>query len=216
MAEKNELEGFIQELEEARKVQMGMLPQMVPEAPGFQIAAHCAPAVAVGGDFYDFIPIAGGKLGVVIGDAVGHGIASALLMSMTLTNFRFLAHDGAPVATVLNGVNQSLTQGMPARTAVTSIYTMLDGGSNHLNCAMAGMQPLHIKSKSRDCVAVVPTGVRFPLGISQKIEYQDCSVKMDSSDTLVLYTDGIPEARNLKGDFYSFCIFRPKAATQSG
>lgn len=71
-------EELAQELEEARKIQMGMLPQSVPELPGFQIAAHSSPAVAVGGDFYDFIKLGDDKLGIVVGDAVGDGAVAGL------------------------------------------------------------------------------------------------------------------------------------------
>jgi serine phosphatase RsbU (regulator of sigma subunit) len=193
-----------QELNEARKIQMGMLPQELPEIPGFQIAAHSAPAVAVGGDFYDFIPLGDDKLGIVIGDAVGHGIAAALLMTMTLTDFRSLAPRYASSAEVLNGVNRRLTQSMRTRAFVTSIYAVLDRASDRLTCAMAGMQPWLIKARSRECVPIEPSGARFPLGASLKSQYQSCDVEMEMGDALVFYTDGIPEAANKNDEFYSF------------
>ncbi|MFC1714514.1 SpoIIE family protein phosphatase [Candidatus Poribacteria bacterium] len=195
-------EDLARELNEARKIQMGMLPQSVPEIAGFQIAAHSSPAVAVGGDFYDFIKLGDDKLGVVIGDAVGHGIAAALLMTMTLTDFRSMAPRYASSAEVLNSVNRRLTQSMRTRAFVTSIYAVLDRSSNRLSCAMAGMQPLLIKTKSGECVSVEPSDI--PLGASQKIQYQSCDVQMDMGDSLVLYTDGIPEAANEDDEMYSF------------
>ena len=197
-------EGLTQELIEARKMQMGMLPQSAPEISGFQIAAHSSPAVAVGGDFYDFIQLGDDKLGVMIGDAVGHGIAAALLMAMTLTEFRSMAQRYASPAEVLNGVNRRLTQIMPTRTSVSSIYAVLDRSSNRLTCAMAGMQPWLIKAKSGQCVPIEPSGVRFPLGMSQKLQYQSCDVQMEAGDALVLFTDGIPEAENENDEMYSF------------
>jgi tetratricopeptide (TPR) repeat protein/class 3 adenylate cyclase len=193
-----------QELNEARKIQMGMLPQEAPEIPGFQIAAHSAPAVAVGGDFYDFIPLGDDRLGIVIGDAVGHGIAAALLMTMTLTDFRSLAPRDISPAVVLNGVNRRLTQSMRTRAFVTSIYAVLDLTSNRLTCAMAGMQPWLIKAESQECVPIEPSGARFPLGASGKSQYQSCDVEMEMGDALVLYTDGIPEAVNEDDELYSF------------
>ena len=195
-------EYLAQELIEARKMQMGMLPQSAPEISGFQIAAHSSPAVAVGGDFYDFIQLGDDKLGVMIGDAVGHGMAAALLMSMTLADFRSMAPRYAAPAEVLNGVNRRLTQIM--RTSVSSIYAVLDRSSNRLTCAMAGMQPWLIRAKSGQCVPIEPPGVRFPLGMSQKIQYQSCDVQMEAGDTLVLFTDGIPEAENADDQMYSF------------
>ena len=123
-------EYLTQELIEARKMQMGMLPQSAPDISGFQIAAHSSPAVAVGGDFYDFIQLGDDKLGVMIGDAVGHGMAAALLMSMTLADFRSMAPRYASPAEVLNGVNHRLMQIMPTRTSVSSIYAVLDRARN--------------------------------------------------------------------------------------
>ena len=193
-----------QELNEARKIQMSMLPQAVPNIPGFQLAAYSNPAVAVGGDFYDFIPLENKKLGLVIGDAVGHGIAAALLMTMTLTDFRSLAYRDTSAAAVLNGVNRRLAQSMRTLAFVTSIYTVLDLTNNRLTCAMAGMQPWLIKARSKECVPIEPPGVRFPLGASSKSTYQSCDVEMEKGDTLVFYTDGIPEAANEADELYSF------------
>ncbi len=195
---------FTRELDEARKIQMGMLPQTVPEISGFQIAAHSTPAVAVGGDFYDFISLGDDKTGVVIGDAVGHGIAAALLMTMTLTDFRSLAPRYASCAEVLNSVNRRLTRSMRTRAFVTSIYAVLDRANNRLTCAMAGMQPWLIKAESGECVPIEPSGARFPMGASQKSQYQSCDVEMEIGDSLVLYTDGIPESANEDDEFYSF------------
>ena len=195
---------FTQELNEARKIQMGMLPQAVPEIPGFQIAAYSNPAVAVGGDFYDFIPLPDDKLGLVIGDAVGHGIAAALLMTMTLTDFRSLAQRETSASGVLNSVNRRLTQSMRTLSFVTSIYAVLDYANNRLTCAMAGMQPWLIKAKFHQCVPIEPSGARFPLGASKKSLYHSCDVEMEMGDSLILYTDGIPEATNENEEFYSF------------
>jgi hypothetical protein len=195
-------EDITQELAEARRMQIGMLPQSVPEIAGFQIAAHSSPAVAVGGDFYDFIRLGDDKLGIVMGDAVGHGIAAALLMTMTLTDIRSIAPRYASPAEVLNSVNRRLAQTMRSRAFVTAIYAVLDTTSNRLTCAMAGMQPLLIKAKSGQCVSISPSDL--PLGASQRIQYQSCDIQMEMGDSLVFCTDGIPEAENEDNEMYSF------------
>jgi len=197
-------EDFMQELEEARKIQIGMLPQSAPEIQGFQIAAHSSPAIAVGGDFYDFMQLGDDRLGIVIGDAVGHGIAAALLMTMTLTDFRSMASRYPSSAEVLNAVNRRLTQSMRSRAFVTSIYAVLDRANNRLSCAMAGMQPWLIKAESGECVPIDPSGDRFPLGAFQGSQYESCDVRMEMGDSLVLFTDGIPEAGNEGDELYSF------------
>jgi len=210
----HQAEDYTQELIQARKIQMGMLPQSVPKISGFQIAAHSSPAVAVGGDFYDFIQLGDNKMGIVIGDAVGHGIAAALLMTMTLTDFRSMAPRYVSAAEVLNSVNRRLMQCMQTRAFVTSIYAVLDRTSNRLTCAMAGMQPLLIKAKSGECISIEPSDL--PLGASRKIQYQSSSVQMEMGDTLVLYTDGIPESVNENDEFYSFERLEKTLAENSG
>ena len=85
---------------------------------------------------------------------------------------------------------------------MTSIYAVLDLPNNRLTCAMAGMQPLLIKAKSGECVPISPSDL--PLGASQRVQYQSCDIQMEMGDSLVLYTDGIPEAANEDEDFYSF------------
>lgn len=216
MKQKGGFEEVLQELEEARKVQMGMLPQRVPEVQGFQIAAHCAPAVTVGGDFYDFISLPDNKQGIMIGDAVGHGIASALLMAMTLTDFRFLAHHEPSAAAVLNGLNYRLTQIAPTQTAVTAAYAVLDSSGKRLSCAMAGMQPLLIRAGSNECIPLIAAGIRFPLGITLEHAYKSCDIEMDTGDILVLYTDGVPEAKDHAGNFYGFGHLEKLLVEKSG
>lgn len=193
-----------QELEEARKVQMGMLPRMAPEVPGFKIAAHIAPALSVGGDFYDFIPLQGEKLGIVFGDAVGHGIASALLMSMTLANFRFVSPMEARPQTVINHINHHLclAKGVSQSSSVTAVYAILDWQENKISCSVAGLQPYLIRDG--DCESVVVGGTRFPLGITEDTAYESGNLEPAVGESLVLTTDGIPESMDANGDLYGF------------
>lgn len=192
------------ELAEARKIQNGMLPRSRPEIPGIQIATYFAPASAVGGDFYDFISLGQDRWGVVVGDAVGHGIGAALLMTMTLTDFRSIALREPTPGAVLNAVNRRLAQRLKSRTFVASTYLALDAASQRLSCAIGGMQPLLIGAKTGRCVPIEPPGARFPLGVSGKSSYNSCDVPLGPDDVLVLFTDGIPEALNVDAEPFSF------------
>lgn len=133
-----------EELEEARRVQMAMLPQAAPDIPGFEIAAHIAPAFSVGGDFYDFIALPGDRLGIVFGDAVGHGIASALLMSMTLANFRFVAPVETKPQTVIEHINHHLclTKGVSQSSSVAAAYAVLDWANASVSCSGMGAREM--------------------------------------------------------------------------
>ena len=195
---------FIQELDEARKVQMGMLPQSVPEIPGFEIAKHIAPALSVGGDFYDFIGLPGDKLGIVFGDAVGHGIASALLMSMTLANFRFVAPIETKPQTVIEHINHHLclSKGISQSSSVAAVYMIVDWRDATISCSVAGLQPYLIRQGN--CEPIEVNGTRFPLGITSDTTYESVSLSPEIGEAIVLTTDGIPEALNADGRLYGF------------
>jgi tetratricopeptide (TPR) repeat protein len=195
---------LMQDLLEARKIQMSMLPQSVPQLSGFQVAAYSLPAIAVGGDFYDFIGLNNYSTGIVIGDAMGHGIAAALLMSMALTEFRWQARREMSASLVLNNVNFRLSRNMRTRALVSSVYTTIDHEHSRMTCAMAGMRPWFINSKSHECFPIKPSGERFPLGVSPKSEYQSSDISMAMGDALVFYTDGILEAINENNEIYGF------------
>ena len=195
---------LMQDLAEARKIQMSMLPQFVPQLSGFQVAAYSLPAIAVGGDFYDFIGLNNYSTGIVIGDAIGHGIAAALLMSMVLTEFRWQARREMSASLVLNNVNFRLSRDMRTKALVSSIYTTIDHEHSRMTCAMAGMRPWFINSKSRECFPIKPSGEKFPLGVSPKSEYQSIDISMEMGDALVFYTDGILEAINENREVYGF------------
>jgi len=192
------------ELAEARKIQQGMLPRSRPQIPGIQIATHFAPALAVGGDFFDFISLGQDRWGVVIGDAVGHGIGAALLMTMTLTDFRSIAPRESEAGAILSAINRRLAQRLGARTFVASTYVVLDAVSQRLSCAMGGMQPMLIPATAGHWVPIEPAGARFPLGVSGKSTYDSCDVPMAPDDVLALFTDGIPEALNDADELYGY------------
>jgi class 3 adenylate cyclase len=199
-----EPEVIARELEEARKVQMGMLPQSTPEIPGFEIAAHIAPALSVGGDFYDFIALPGAQMGVVFGDAVGHGIASALLMSMTLANFRFVAPMETEPDVVIEHINHHLclSKGVSQSSSVTAAYGILDWDAGVFTCCAAGLQPF--RTSNGVCTPVAIGGTRFPLGITEETAYEQVCVDLGIGEMVIFITDGIPESVDSGSEMYGY------------
>ena len=137
--ERLERERVEQELKVARSIQQGSLLKQVPELEGWQISPFYRPARQVGGDFYDFFELDEGRLGIVVGDATGHGVPAALVMASARSMLRAVAQasEYSP-GDVLSRVNDSLVIDIPPNMFVTCFYAILNPGSGKLLYANAG------------------------------------------------------------------------------
>ena len=136
--ERRERERVEHELRVARTIQQASLPKAVPELEGWQISPHYRPAREVGGDFYEFLELPNGHLGLVVGDATGHGVPAALLMSTTCGMLRAVALSVDSPGEVLERVNEALSARIPANMFVTCFYAILEPESGRLLYANAG------------------------------------------------------------------------------
>ena len=125
-SERDQREAMSREADEARAIQQALLPKSSPFVPGFVISGHSIPARAVGGDWYDFIPFADGRWGIVLADVSGKGTAAALLMSATRGMMRSLAEACCTPSEVLTKLNSLLVEDFPAGKFVTLVYAVLD------------------------------------------------------------------------------------------
>lgn len=183
------------EMRSAREVQQVLLPEEVPAIPGFSIATVYQPAAEVGGDFFQVIPTADGCL-VVIGDVSGKGLAAAMTVSLIVGTLRTLAETESGPAATLAGLNRRLL-GRTAGgfTTCLAMHMTEDGG---VRLATAG----HPSPYWNGCELALP--MALPLGITADLEIEERSERMSLGDRLTVYTDGLPEARNHKGDLYGF------------
>ena len=133
-AEAQERERLEQELQVARQIQQELLPEDVPKLDGWQIATYYGPAREVGGDFYDFVDLSSGRLGLIVGDATDHGMPAALVMVTTRGMLRAVVQSLESPGEVLARVNEALVAGM----FVTCFYGILDPDSGRLLYANAG------------------------------------------------------------------------------
>jgi serine phosphatase RsbU (regulator of sigma subunit) len=133
--EQERIERVEQELRVARRIQQASLPKEVPQLEGWQIPPYYQPAREVGGDFYDFHLLPGGRLGLVVGDATGKGVPAALVMSTTCGMLQLAAQgsDSFSPGTVLSRGNQTLYARIPSNMFVTCFYAILDPKSGHLS-----------------------------------------------------------------------------------
>jgi sigma-B regulation protein RsbU (phosphoserine phosphatase) len=188
--------------EEARIIQEALLPKSSPYVPGFVISGRSVPARAVGGDWYDFIPFADGRWGIVLADVSGKGTAAALLMSATRGMFRSLAEACCSPQEVLTKLNQLLVNDFPAGKFVTLIYAVLDPVARTIVFANAGhLQPLFIDEAGEHFVDVERG---LPLGLSCG-DYSESEISLSKGSRLIFYSDGITEAVNSEEEEYGLC-----------
>jgi sigma-B regulation protein RsbU (phosphoserine phosphatase) len=195
-SERTQVQQMREEQDEARRIQQSLLPRRVPSLPGFQIETTWVPARAVGGDWYDFIPLSDGRVAIVLADVSGKGMPAALLMTAVRGILRSLAPLASGPGDVLARVNQLLLDDATDRY-VTAIYAVLDPARRTLTFSSAGHPwPLLCHGKS---VRPLHTDAGMPLGLLPS-EFTEHTVTLCHDFRLLFYTDGISEALNGKGE----------------
>ena len=189
-----------QEIALARRIQESFLPEHIPTLPGWQITAALEPARQMAGDFYDFIELPEGRLGILIADVADKGLGPALYMALSRTLIRtYAAQEPLNPARVLTTVNQRILQDARANLFVTVFYGVLDPVSGLLTYANAGHTPPYLVNANPGIQTLRNTGM--PLGIDEDSTWNQETVVMNPGDILLLYTDGVMDAQNAQGEF---------------
>jgi sigma-B regulation protein RsbU (phosphoserine phosphatase) len=197
--EQKQREEMTREAREARLIQQALLPKASPSVAGFTVSGLSIPVGAVGGDWYDFIPMDKGRWGLVLADVSGKGTAAALLMSATRGILRSLAEAACSPGEVLTKLNRLLVEDFPAGRFVTMIYGVLDPEKRTLSFANAGhLRPLLITGTSAQFLDV-ERGI--PLGLGPG-GFSEVEVNLPVGSRLVFYSDGITEAENPADEEY--------------
>ena len=191
-----------QELHVARRIQQASLPEMVPNLEGWEISPRYRPAREVGGDFFDFLELEDGRLGLVVGDATGKGVPAALVMSTTCGMLRAVAQasDYSP-GEVLGRVNEALSTRIPANMFVTCFYAILDPKSGHLVYANAGHDLPYLR-QGNDARELSARGM--PLGLMPGMSYEEKETVLDAGEAALFYSDGLVEAHNPQREMFGF------------
>ncbi|HMQ32869.1 MAG TPA: SpoIIE family protein phosphatase [Chloroflexaceae bacterium] len=201
-AEARERERIAQELRVARLIQQTLLPREVPAVPGWGITPYYEPAREVGGDFYDFIPLADGRLGLVIADVTDKGVPAALVMATTRSVLRAAATRLEAPGSVLARVNDMLVPDIPPNMFVTCFYAILDPESGRLRFANAGHDVPYWRGADGAVRELRARGM--PLGLMEGMAYEEGEVRLGPGDHLLLYSDGLVEAHNPRREMFSF------------
>ncbi len=196
-----QLAAIQKELETARQIQLSILPAEIPQAPGLDIAARYIPMTAVAGDFYDFILVDEKHLGILVADVSGHGMPAALIASMLKIALASQVVNAADPAKVLDGLNQALC-GKFEHHFVTAAYLFVDLEKHTLTYAGAGHPPLLLWGGGTEGIREVEENGLF-LGRFPWATYTSVELPLDYGSWALLYTDGIPETRDLSGEEFA-------------
>jgi GAF domain-containing protein/anti-sigma regulatory factor (Ser/Thr protein kinase) len=180
----------------AEALQRSLLPQELVGIAGLEVAARYLPAAtatSLGGDWYDVFPIGGGRIGLAVGDVVGHGLPAAALMAQLRTALRAYAFDGYPPGQVVDRLNRMLAHIAPA-TMTTAMYLALDPERERVEIVNAGHPPpLVIDPDGR--AGYLGVRPNLALGVSRGARYRSQDCELRGGSTIVLYTDGVVEVR---------------------
>src|SRR5579884_1423265 len=200
-AEAKERQRIEQELQVARLIQHTLLPKNLPQVEGWHVAAHYQPARAVGGDFYDFIEMEDGRLGLVVGDVTDKGVPAALVMATTRSVLRAAAASLVEPGAVLRQATNKLCPDIPANMFVTCLFAILDPVEGRVVYANAGHDAPYQRSEE----GVVELSARgMPLGLMPDMEYEELETRLAPGDAILFYSDGLVEAHNPDRQMFSF------------
>ncbi|MBN1188175.1 MAG: SpoIIE family protein phosphatase [Dehalococcoidales bacterium] len=200
---RRELERKKVELDAARQIQLSFLPESTPVLREFQIGAFSLPALEVGGDYYDFIPISEGKWGLVIGDVSGKGFPAALFMAVSRICIRSNAMGGNTASEAIIKANRIISQDSSSGMFITLFYSVLDLQNRKLRYVNAGHNPPIVLSgngPNHGGSIKLLEAKGIALGVLDDIELEEMEMDLNPDDIIVFYTDGVTEAINAKNE----------------
>ena len=198
-------------LQVARRIQQALLPKEVPTLKDWQISPFYQPAREVGGDFYDFIELEEGRVGLVVGDATGKGVPAALVMATARSMLRAVAHHAESPGDVLRKANDALVSDIPPNMFVTCFYAVLDPKSASLRYANAGHDLPYVRRLGGD--GAEELRVRgMPLGLMPGMSYEEKDIVLETGESVLFYSDGLVEAHDPKGEMFGFPRLRALVA----
>ena len=188
------------ELEEARQLQLAMLPKQVPQLEGFRIAVHMSTANEVGGDYYDFQTNGNGSCTLVMGDATGHGLHAGMVVGVAKSLFQTCGQE-SNLAGALSRIGEGLSR-MPRRQAsMAMLLARLEG--HHVQLASAGMPPVLVwRQVDRSVEEVMLPSV--PLATLADVRFKETEIDLREGDSVLLMTDGLAEVANPDGDLLGY------------
>lgn len=201
--ERIEKELMEKELDVARTIQSGFWPKQVPDIPNYRIAGCSKPAKSVGGDYYDYIPIPGtNRWGFTVADVTGKGVPASLLMATMRASLRSQVENNHSVSESIKKVNKLIFEDSPMDKFITAVYGELDTENHSFKYVNAGHNNPYLLNPEKSILKKLNVG-GVMLGIMDGVDYNADSVTLEAGEKLILFSDGIPEAQNKTGEFFS-------------
>ncbi|MGB7342724.1 MAG: SpoIIE family protein phosphatase [Pirellulaceae bacterium] len=201
-----------QDLKLAIEVQKAFLPQEPPNAPGFRVSSFYQAANHIGGDYFDYIHFKDGRVGIVVADVVGHGVAAAMFMAKLSAETRFCLANDDDLARAVESLNDRMSK-LHVERFITFLLIVIDPNSEMINIVNAGHMPPIIRQAADGKInepGEEESGL--PIAIDSGMEYETVTIPFPSGDLAVLYTDGINEAMDSKDE--EFGMDKVRALTQ--
>lgn len=186
----------------ALQVQRRFLPRTSPAVPGYEFFEFYQPARKLGGDYYDYVLLPDGRMGIVVADVAGKGITASLLMARVSAETRFCLASQSDPATAVDRLNQFCCDNSWEDRFVTFVLVVLDPQRHEIVIVNAGHPPPLLRRGAGEVLVLAEEETGLPLGVSADTHYTACPLPLQMGDNLVLYTDGITEAMNEKNDLY--------------
>ena len=210
LREQDEKRRLAEELRIAREIQMSLLPQGPFDFPGLSIAGMCTPAREVGGDYYDLLPLSGGRVGVLIADVAGKGTSAALYMAELKGLMLSLSRIHSSPRALLIEANRIVSRHLDSRSFITMTYAIADPIAGMMTCSRAGHCPfIRIPAGSnghRAAEILAPGGMVLGLNLDDGSRFEraleEVSIPLQQGDVLFFFTDGVSEAMDSRGDCF--------------
>ena len=197
---RDELISVRKELDEARTLQLSMLPKTIPQIAGLEVSVHMATASEVGGDYYDFSAREDQSINIAIGDATGHGMKAGIMVAVMKTLFinNSTHHELEDFFRLSNSVIKSLNLGR-----MMMAFAMMNIKNNRVQLINAGMPSIIVYNKMNKAV-VEYENQSMPIGAMSESRFQKTEFEVNPSDTIFILTDGLPELKNMENEMYGY------------
>ncbi|MFN0198732.1 MAG: SpoIIE family protein phosphatase [Planctomycetaceae bacterium] len=190
------------EMNMARNVQAAILPKAFPQVPGYEFFATYEPAFAVGGDYYDCIPLSSDRICLAFGDVAGKGVAASLVMSRISSFVRSTMEFVPDVGQAAQRINAHMCSSSVEGRFVTFVLSQMDCRKHRLTCVIAGHMSPMIRRRNGEIETFADDDIGVPIGVIDDFQYSTVQTTLQPGETVLIYTDGVSEALNRKNELY--------------
>lgn len=190
------------DLQLARQVQLGFLPGDSPSVDGYSFFNFYLPANQVGGDYFDYVPLKDGRLGIVLADVAGKGMPAALLVAKLSADTRYALASCATPAEAISQMNDNFCRTGPEGRFVTMVLAVLDPLRHEVTFVNAGHMAPFLTTPAGEVLPKGEAEAGVPLGVMEGYPYEQFSLQLQPGDSLTLFTDGISEAMDVQNELY--------------